>query len=78
MSDSINKISNLKEPFLEDLRLRGVPKDGTTNLVIYSEEVKKKLIDFGFKLTKIGNYLYSIDYPKKPKSVIKQFFETEL
>lgn len=79
MRDSIKEISTLKNLFLHDLKLRGIPKDGTTSLVIFSEECRKKLIDFGFKLTKTNKvgYLYSIDYPKKPKSIIKQFFEME-
>lgn len=70
---------DLKESFLRDLKTRGIPKDGTSWLVIFSENLVKKLIDFGFKLTKTNKlgFMYVIDYPKKSKSDIKKFFEEE-
>ena len=70
--------NDLKESFLHDLKVRGIPRDGTTFSVIFYEETCKKLIDFGFNLREETKSYYEINYPKKPKSVIKQFFETEL
>lgn len=69
--------NDLKEAFLHDLKVRGIPKDGTTFLVIFYEETRKKLIDFGFKLREETKSHYEINYPQKPKSIIKEFFEQE-
>lgn len=66
--------NDLKDSFLLDLKVRGVPKNGTTFLVIFYEETRKKLTDFGFELKRYGRSC-EVNYPQKPIAVIKEFFE---